>query len=122
MFNFGRPEDTALLSLQELASRLTGPALADKPLDEMALSEIQEANAYLYAGIQQAVRDDLGQAETECLLLWYEEVFRALLELDEGFQRFVLSPAYIPPEGHHAKDKYLEIVASRLAELNSLES
>lgn len=111
MFNFGSPEDNALLRVQEAALSVTGPKLSDLPLDEMTLSEIRETGAYLYMTIRSSLQNGINSEELETLIGWYRQVFAETALSDPGFVHFIVSPSYTPPEGHAFKSEYLEILA-----------
>ena len=113
MFYFGSPEDNASLIVKGLVHDSTGPELADKPLDEMTVSELKIANAYLYMAVSRMFQaGDFDQEEYRHLLSWYRMAFTRQAKYDMEFRRFVVSPGYTPPDGHARKDKYLEVITS----------
>lgn len=98
MFFFGSPEDTAQLYWRN-ATEVTGPALAEAPLDEMTEKELRIALTYARMAYK-AARDDGATEEVMQLLLdEHDAVFVALAEVSEKFRSYVKAGACLPLTG-----------------------
>jgi len=111
MFNFGSPEVSASMLVEANVFDSTGPEFPMKPVDEMTMQELKNANAYLYMSVRKATRDGVDGDVMSHLLQWYLEVFTEQARQSMEFRAFVVTPAFNPPDGFSRKPRYLEIIA-----------
>ena len=106
MFNFGNPEDTAALFVQNRIGMI-GPDVPECPLDEMSEQDIRNVMAYLYGAVGEGLREGLAEEVMAFLTEWYDAAFQALVEVSEDFVERIRSGAIIPPQGITHRHKYL---------------
>lgn len=96
MFNFGSPEQTAALLWDQGIAEAGGPGIAEKPIDEMTLTELKQTLTYSYLVLTRAIRNDEDSDVIDILQADYLEGFTALCEADQVFRSAVI-------EGNHSK-------------------
>ena len=113
MFNFGTPEDTAIL-LWDRASLVPGPDLYFAPLEEMTREELRMALNYARVAITYGSQEGHPQEVIDILLGQYDEIFSFLIPVDEEFSEYVLSGKFLPPSG--ARKYYQGLARTALSE------
>ncbi len=98
MFNIGRPEDTARL-YWDRAEAVQGPELNTAPLDEQSWEDLRNSLNYTRIALDYAVYDDADQEVLDILAEQFEEVFKALIPVDEEFAERVRIERFVPPIG-----------------------
>lgn len=99
MFFFGSPEDTAALYWRN-STEITGPILADCPLDEMTEDELRIALTYARISYKMAQQDGAGDDVMSVLLEEHDRAFQALAEVSERFRLRVKNNHCLPLTGH----------------------
>lgn len=100
MFFFGNPEDTARLYWRN-STEVTGPYLADAPLDEMSEQELRNALTYARISYKMALQDSADESVVSILLDQYDAVFQALAEVSERFRKAVRGNYCAPITGYN---------------------
>lgn len=98
MFFFGNPEDTAQLYWRN-ATEITGPALADSPLDEMTEKELRIALTYARIAYKAARDDGASEDVMQLLLDEHDKAFVALARVSQQFRDYVQAGACLPLTG-----------------------
>lgn len=93
MFNFGNPEDTAILFWNQSLG-VKGPALPDLHFEEMGEKDLIFAFTYLYLALRTAYTDGAADEVIEILTEPYDEVFDLLCATSVDFREAVMN-------GHH---------------------
>ncbi len=99
MFFFGAPEDTAQLYWRN-STEVTGPILAECPLDEMSEQDLRNALTYARIAFKKARQDGAEEEVMAILLTEHDAVFQALAEASESFRVKVKGNACLPVTGH----------------------
>ena len=113
MFNFGTPEDTAIL-LWDRASLVPGPDLYFAPVDEMTHEELRKALNYARVACNFALFEGHPQEVVDVLMGQFDEIFMALVPIDKEFEEFILSGGFLPPTG--TREYYQEQARKALSE------
>tara|TARA_B100001173_G_scaffold309681_1_gene322586 strand:+ start:829 stop:1170 length:342 start_codon:yes stop_codon:yes gene_type:complete len=98
MFNFGNPEDTAKLFLDE-ALRESGPEIPTVPYDELEEEELRNALAYLHIAIGNSLEDGADEDVVDILVSHYDNVFYLLAGISQDFREAVQSNRHFPATG-----------------------
>ena len=97
------------MHLDGLMAEIPGPSLPDVPFDEMTLKQQRDAMAWLYGALSTALRQGADAEMVDILTEWYDEVFVALIEVDEQFRENFFFGAVFPPQGQKARKKYRKL-------------
>jgi hypothetical protein len=117
MFNFGSPEDTALLRWGMHVSD-DGPGVPDGHWEEMDKEGLDNVFIYLYMAVREGLREGIEQDVIDIFLAQYDEVFEALASVDEEFREAVREGRHQIVLGYGAehRDKYLKLAGLRPSE------
>ena len=117
MFDFGSPEDTALLRWGMHLSD-DGPGVPDGHWEEMDKDGLDNVFIYLYMAVKQALREGVEPDVVDIFLAQYDEVFEALASIDEEFREAVRDGRHQVVLGYGAehRDKYLKLAGLRPSE------
>jgi len=110
MFQFGSPEDTADLLINETLNGL-GPALPDCHWEEMDEQDLRNVFTYLYKCIRVAYSEGVEDEVIDVLISEYDEVFAALAAASDRFKEAVRTSKHQPVLGTNREqvDKYKKL-------------
>jgi TRAP-type mannitol/chloroaromatic compound transport system substrate-binding protein len=94
MFEFGSTDQLKDL-YSENALAVTGPALPDVPLDEMAKQDLRNALSYARIAYDTAEQQGASEGVLRALLEQYDEVFALLASVSESFRDIVRNGRHI---------------------------
>ena len=98
MFNFGKPEDTVALFVEE-SFRGKGPSLPDCHWREMEEKDLRNLFTYLYRAVRNAHTAGASDEVVELLLSEYDALFQALAETSDSFRQAVKDNKHQPVLG-----------------------
>ena len=95
MFDFGTPEDSARVWLEQAFST-TGPGVPDIHYTELEQEDLKNLFTYMRIAFFRASRGGASDEVMEVIIEWYDELFLYLLEALEGFRTLVCARIHQP--------------------------
>lgn len=96
MFFFGDVDQQYAVALSAVLEQ-PGPGIADKPLDEMSLSELRDALTYSLSVWKQVRDEGFPDEVLDHAKAYFDEAWMVIIELDEDYRRlFMERPLAIP--------------------------
>ena len=105
MFDFGNPEDTAKVFVENSLNG-TGPRIPDCRLDEMEEPDLLNVLTYFYRAVRQAYKEEVSPEVLDILMSSYDQVFVTLAANSDRFKEAVRSGKHQPVLGTTKEQVY----------------
>ena len=108
MFLFGDASDTARTYLEYVMGD-DPHRFSDGPVDELQLTELENAIVWLRVAYKQALREEVDESISDLLLAWYDEAFEVHAGGDGKLLKAIRAGKHVPPTGRLDLPKYVAI-------------